>query len=140
MLCTNSVMNSRTDNETADGNFVLTASQAQDIFTIFGSQLAFLQAEYSALVVKSTFNAETSRLFRSFENNASAFSESSLRNIRVAAELSSITERNSNRGGYTQRNQRGNRFSRGRRGFYRGNWSNQSSANDIPHRPPPQDE
>ena len=54
--------------------------------------MAFLQAEYSAFVVNSTFNAETSRLFRSFENNASAFSESSLRNIRVAAELSSINE------------------------------------------------
>ena len=128
------------DNETADGNFVLTAPQAQDIFTIFGSQLAFLQAEYSALVVKSTFNAETSRLFRSFENNSSAFSDSSLRNIRIAAELSAIGDRNSNRGGSTfSRGMRGARGFRGRRmnTYYRGNPN--MSANDIPHRPPQQD-
>ena len=127
------------NNETEDGSFYLTASQAQELFTVFASQSVFLQSEYTSLVVKSTFNAETSRIFRSFENNSCAFTESSLRNVRIAAELSAISDRHQqgfNRGGASRG--RGSRFFRGaRRGFtpHRGNWGN-VSTNDLPHRPP----
>ena len=76
------------DNETQDGSFYVSAAQAQDLMTIFTSQTAFLQSEYSSLVVKSTFNADTSRIFRQFETNSTAFTESALRNARLAAELS----------------------------------------------------
>ena len=114
------------DNETSDGSYYLTATQAQDLFTVFASQATFLQSEYATLVVRSTFNAETSRIFKQFENNSSAFTESLLRNVRIAAELSSISDRQqSHRGtGSFNRNHRGSRFIRGRnRGFphYRGN-------------------
>ena len=130
------------DNETDDGSFYLTASQAQDLFTVFASQSIFLQSEYTSLVVKSTFNAETSRIFRSFENNSSAFTESSLRNVRIAAELSAISERqvSTSRGG--PRGYRGSRLFRGaRRGhtFQRGNWGN-FATNDIPPRPQSEDQ
>ncbi|KAK3774908.1 hypothetical protein RRG08_007266 [Elysia crispata] len=76
-----------------NGMFCLSSSddEVQSLFTIFAAQSSFLKAEYSSLVVKSSFSAETSRLFRAFENNTSTFSESSLRNMRVAAELSSLS-------------------------------------------------
>ena len=127
------------DNETSDGSFYLTATQAQELFTVFASQSVFLQSEYAALVVRSTFNAETSRIFKQFENNSSAFTESSLRNVRIAAELSTISDRQQNHRGSYNRGQRGSRFFRGRnRGFpqHRGNWVN---YNDIPQRPPTDD-
>ncbi len=139
---------SSTDNELPDGAFKLSAEQTQDLFTIFASQQKFLQAEYTSLVVKSTFNAETSRIFRSFENNSSVFSEQSLRNVRIAAELSAISDRqNSQRGGFRNRGSF-NSFSRfgraGRRNFTggfsssRGNHNNLGQA-EFPTRPPSDD-
>ncbi|GFN95920.1 hypothetical protein PoB_002242600 [Plakobranchus ocellatus] len=62
----------------------------ESIFVVFAAQINFLQSEYAGLVVKSTFNDETSRIIRSFENNASSFSQQSLQNVRIAAELASI--------------------------------------------------
>ena len=62
----------------------------ESIFVVFAAQINFLQSEYAGLVVKSTFNDETPRIFRSFENNASSFSRQSLQNVRIAAELASI--------------------------------------------------
>ena len=62
----------------------------ESIFVVFAAQINFLQSEHASLVVKSTFNDETSRIFRSFENNASSFSRQSLQNVRIAAELASI--------------------------------------------------
>lgn len=59
----------------------------QKLFTVFAGQINYLQGEYANLVVRSTFDDETSRLFRQFENNTGAFSDSSLQNIRLAAEL-----------------------------------------------------
>ena len=62
----------------------------ESIFVVFAAQINFLQSEYAGLVVKSTFNDETPRIFRSFENNASSFSRQSLPNVRIAVELASI--------------------------------------------------
>ena len=59
------------------------------------AQLNFLQSQYTNLVVKSTFDEETARIFKQFENNSTMFSEGSVRNIRVAAELSTLTSCNS---------------------------------------------
>ena len=67
----------------------LLKDEIQKLYTIFLAQVNFLQAEYANLVVKSTFDDETSRIFRSFENNTGAFTDRSLRNIRLAAELAS---------------------------------------------------
>lgn len=67
----------------------------EKLFTVLSAQISFLQAEYSNLVVRSTFNEETSRLFRSFENNTGAFSQTALNNVRIAAELASYTNQTS---------------------------------------------
>ncbi|GFR88390.1 hypothetical protein ElyMa_000769000 [Elysia marginata] len=61
-----------------DGSFYLAEDDMQGLFLTFASQTNFLQSEYASLVVNSTFNAETSRLFCSFENNIEAFNDSSL--------------------------------------------------------------
>ena len=74
----------------ADGVCHINQGDLQALFTIFAAQSAYLKGEYSNLVVRSSFSAETSRVFRAFENNTSTFSEYSLRNIRVAAELSAL--------------------------------------------------
>lgn len=77
----------------ADGVCHINQGDLQALFTIFAAQSAYLKGEYFNLVVRSSFSAETSRIFRAFENNTSTFSESSLRNIRVAAELSALSTR-----------------------------------------------
>ena len=51
------------------------------IFTCAVAQITFLQAEFANLVVKSSFDENTSRLFRQFENSASVFNEQSLNSI-----------------------------------------------------------
>ena len=62
-----------------------------DFYNIFASQMQYLQSEFATLIVKNTFDERTSRLFKSFENHSSAFSQQSPANIRVAAELSAAT-------------------------------------------------
>lgn len=70
-----------------DQSITLKKDDVQKFFTIYAAQINFLQGEYAGLVVKSTFDEETSRIFKSFENNSGAFTDSSLQNIRLAAEL-----------------------------------------------------
>lgn len=81
----------------------------ENIFTIFAAQVQFLQSEYASLVVRSTFNEETSRIFRSFETNATSFSASALQNVRLAAELSAAQSRlgNTPQSAYRGRGRRG---------------------------------
>ena len=79
--------------QTSDGYCKLSEDDMQGLFVIFASQANFLQSEYTSIVVNSTFNAETSRIFRSFENNNAAFSNNSLRNVRIAAELAALANR-----------------------------------------------
>ena len=51
-----------------NGTFVLSEEDVSSLFTIAAAQIQFLQSEYASLVVKNTFDDETSRLFKSFEN------------------------------------------------------------------------
>ena len=102
-----------------------------ELFTIFHAQINFLQAEYSNIVVRSTFDEDTGRIFRQFENNSQALSERSLANIRVAAEISSLQQRHqrpqrsSGRGdtGFFNRSRGGHRGVPSNRGF----WQQQGS-------------
>ncbi|GFR62032.1 hypothetical protein ElyMa_003573000 [Elysia marginata] len=87
-------------------------SDLDSIFVTLAAEVNFLQSEFAALVVKSTFNEDTSRIFRSFENNQGSFSEASLQNVRVGAELAAAQSRFSQ--GHSQ--SRGSRA----RGRYRG--------------------
>ena len=73
--------------------FDISEGDLSTLYAISAAQVQFLQGEYAALVVKNTFDEETSRLFKSFENHSSAFSPSSLQNLRVAADLASARER-----------------------------------------------
>ena len=86
--------------------YTLTATDIEKLYIIFQAQINYLQSEYSGLVVRSTFDEETSRLFRAFQNNSQAFSERSLNNVRLAAELTSISSRHSR--GSSSRGFRGN--------------------------------
>ncbi|GFR67202.1 hypothetical protein ElyMa_001991800 [Elysia marginata] len=76
-------------NQEDEHSMTLEKEEIQKLFTVFSAQINFLQAEFANQVVKSTFDEETSRIFRSFENNTGAFSGSALQNIRLAAELAS---------------------------------------------------
>ena len=106
----------------------LTDDDLGALYTLFAAQIQFLQQEYASIVVKNTFDEETSRLFRQFENHTSAFSSSQLTNVRVAAELASISRR-------SDRGNRGRSESRGffpagqRRGFpFRGGYGRGSPS------------
>ena len=100
------------------------------LFTCLAAQINYLQNEFTSLVVKSTFDEETARIFKQFENNSSTFSDNSLRNIRVAAELSTLSTRQARRGNPTRgRNGRGNFRS------YRG-WRSDFAGRNFNARPP----
>ena len=73
------------------GTFTLSDGDMADCYNIFASQIQYLQSEYASLIVKNTFDEETLRLFISFENHSSAFSQQSIANVRVAAELAAAT-------------------------------------------------
>lgn len=75
------------------GNYVISHDEMSALFTILATQQNFLQQEYAALIVKNTFNDETSRLFRAFESHNSAFSSTSLNNLRIAADLAVARDR-----------------------------------------------
>ena len=106
------------------GPINITHSDIQQLFVILSSQINFLQSEYAALVVKSTFNEETARLYRSFDNNQAAFSPLQLQHVRIAADLASIQARH----GSASRGR-----GRGRsRGNYRG-FSNRGMEDGFSH-------
>ena len=102
----------------------------------------FLQSEYTSLVVKATFDTETERIYRQFENNSTTFSDISLQNVRVAAELAAVLNRgqsSTNRRVY----ERGS-FPRSRGTYYRhqrgsrsGEWQGDFAGRTFGNRPPP---
>jgi hypothetical protein len=109
----------------------LSYQDVQQLFIILSSEINFLQSEYAALVVKSTFNEETSRLFRSFDNNQAAFSPMQLQNVRIAADLASIQARH----GLSRGRARGRSCGYNSRGYFnRGNEDNfsQLARRNIP--------
>ena len=106
------------------GQYTLTENDLQSIYTIFYAQVNYLQSEYSNLVVRSTFDDETGRLFRSFENNTQAFSQRSLTNVRLTAELSALSNRTSSR---SSTNSRTNTF--------RGRGQTFNAAHSYPRQP-----
>ena len=83
--------------------YALTSADIEKLYIIiFQAQINYLQGEYSSLVVRSTFDEETSRLFRAFQNNSQALSEMTLNNVRLAAKLTSKLSRHS-RGNFSPR-------------------------------------
>ena len=76
-----------------DKTVVVSDEELAALFTLSAAQIRFLQSEFASLVVRNTFDEETSRLFKSFENHASAFNSSSIQNLRIAADLAVARER-----------------------------------------------
>ena len=76
------------------------------------ANINYLQDEYAAaLLVKGKFDDSTAQFFRSLQKANSGFDSQSINNVRIAAELTSISARSTNyRGNYRQ--------------VYRGNQSN----------------
>ena len=115
-----------------DNCFNVPEYELANLFTLASGLMQFIQAEYAALVVKNTFNEETSRLFRSFENHASAFNSASLQNLRIAADLAASANATARDRGSRGRGNRGynnNNWNRGRGSYHRGRgfnaeWSN----------------
>ena len=97
------------------GEIRLHDAELQRMFHILFGQITFLRGEYAGLVVASSFDSETARIFRQFESNQASFDSRSLQNIRVAAELSSISARNTRGRGRFEPRGRGAR--RGSAGF-----------------------
>ena len=83
------------------------------INTISTANIQFVQSEYANIVVKNSFDEETARLFKAFENHSSAFPDASLNSLRVAAELSAARDR-----AQVQRGRGANRSQR----FNNGRW------------------
>ena len=64
-----------------------------NLYCVLAAQINFLQSEFSSILVKSNFNDETSRIFRSLEASNTSFSQQSLNNLRVSAELAAVSSR-----------------------------------------------
>ena len=77
--------------------FVLTEEDIGALYTTLSAESYYLQSEYSNIVVKSSFDDETSKIFQSLENNTAAFSGQALQNVRIAAELAAISGRTQTR-------------------------------------------
>lgn len=87
------------------------SSSAEDLVqlhTILLANMRYLQCEYQAIIVQSQFDKDTSKFFRSLQKDNSTFSDSALRNLRAAVEVSAIrgrmhTSDNTRRGYYSNR-------------------------------------
>ena len=102
-----------------------TDSELSCVYTCLAAQVNYLQSEFSSIVVKSTFDDDTTRVFRQFENNTAIFSDEALRNVRVAAELSALSQRSGPRQrnnytrGFGNRGRRSDSFTDRDRGYSR---------------------
>lgn len=121
-----------------DDKLLISEEDLQTIFHILLAQVGYLKGEYTNLVVQSTFDSNTAKYFRQFENNQSSFTPSSLQNVRVAAELAAISNRQSApRGrGYRGRDTRGGRAYGGYRNQSYDDGFSRMTRRNIPNRRP----
>ena len=118
---------------------VLNEDQLGQLYVILAAQINFLQGEYAGLLVRSTFDENTSKFFKTLEKNTTVFSGQALDNLRNAAEIAAIQNRVQHQPatgrfqrGPFGRQWRGGRY-RGNFGSYRGSdsgfWNNSSQDN-----------
>ena len=75
----------------------------EPIVTTLHANINYLQDEYAALLVKGKFDDSTAQFFRSLQKANSGFDNQSINNVRIAAELTGISNKSaSNRGNYRQ--------------------------------------
>ena len=123
-----------------NGSVQVTEQELENLFIISAANIQFAQAEYANIVVKNSFDEETARLFKAFENHSSAFPNTSLNSLRVAAELSAARDRSTQRGvrGTTRQHRHNSwRFPRGRgRSDFRSDWqTNRMLPNSFNNQP-----
>ena len=79
-----------------------TPANTEDIFCIAYAQMKFLQEEYAALVVNSSFDPNVAKLFRALQKN-SGFSQETMEQLKNAATIASAyrppSQANRGRGG-----------------------------------------
>lgn len=93
----------------------LNKPQLDELATCITSLQNYIQEEYWNLVVRNTFNPETSTWFKQLQRNSSSFPETAINNLQKAATLATAAQQQS------QNSSRGNRGgSRPYRGGYRG--------------------
>ena len=96
----------------------------QDLYCVMVAHIRYLQDEYSSLLVNSTVNSDTARIFRSFRRNTSGFDRQAIADLRDAAAIVSAA-RDSGQQTQSNRGFRGGRYSwrggagRGYRGGFR---------------------
>jgi hypothetical protein len=112
------------------------------LYTILRAQMQFLQTEYSALVVKGTFDEDTAKIFKCLQKNTLNFRGDALNQLRSAAEISAAKQHqratsNQWRGSRTSYRGRPDfRYSRGRgRGMYRDPYRQFQGGYIPPQRP-----
>ena len=74
----------------------------EPIITTLLANINYLQDEYAALLVKGKFDDNTAQLFRSLQKSNSGFDSQSINNVRIAAELSSVSAKSNYRGNSRQ--------------------------------------
>ena len=111
-----------------------------DLFTVQVAQLKYLQKEHAAVLVKGTFDDNTSKIFRTLQRNTSGFTEESLLTLNQVVNFSAAQARGA---GLRQRSVHGNQRWQGRGRFNRGGfnrhdpdlYSNLSNRDVGTHRP-----
>ena len=102
------------------------------LLVILTAQVNFFQTEFAGLLVQSSFDSGTSRLFKVLEKNTCVFSDESLGNLRRAAEIQAhqnLLSQTSQQQGYYRG--RGYGWNRGRdRGSFRGRGRGYFSGQD----------
>ena len=98
----------------------LSREHCDEIATIALAQQRYLQEEYASLLVNSSFNAQTAKLFKQLQRNSSMFPTSALSNLQAAATISAAASTSTSERGRSNFRGRGhgrgsNNF-RGRRG------------------------
>jgi len=90
---------------------------------VLAAQMNFLHGEYAGLLVNSTFDPETAKVFKCLEKNTFAFRGTSLNNLRSAAEITAARShvRPVETGPAYNSSWQGYRGSRGGRGYQQGN-------------------
>ena len=110
----------------------LSQDKCDEIATIVVAQQRYLQEEYANLLVNSTFNTQTAKLFKQLQRNASSFPASAISNLQAAATITAATHQQQSQ---SDRGSRGRGY-RGRgRGRYRGQsdiYNNFTNRDSVP--------
>ena len=122
----------------------LSAEAVQEIAVAGSAQQRFLQGEYANLLVNSSFDSQTAKLFRQLQKNTSSFPPAAIANLQTAATISAAANFHGRglgtaRGRFTGRGRYGSSF-RGR-GNSRDIYTNMYAQNSgIPTSRPDHDE